>query len=114
VVSAAAGDFPDAALDALRVDAVPVLDDGGADGPISLPVPTGVGSVSVRVPPDIEQLRVDAPELGRRWRAAIREAMVARLAGGWTIGGCTRNGWYVLVPPPPEDGEGDRGARAES
>ena len=30
------------------------------------------------------------------------------------VGGCTRDGWYVLVPPAPEDGEGDRGARAES
>jgi predicted GNAT superfamily acetyltransferase len=99
VIGAAAGDFAESSLDALQTEAVAVLEDGGADGPIALSAPATGGPVLVRVPPDIEQLRLHAPELGKRWRTALREAMVDRLGSGWTVRGCTRNGWYVLEPP---------------
>jgi len=99
VVGAASGQFAESGLEALRVDAVPVLDDGGPDGPVAMPEPTDEIPVLVRVPPDIERLRLVTPELGKRWRAAVRDAMVGRLDRGWTVRGCTRDGWYVLAPP---------------
>lgn len=108
VVAAAAGNFAESALDALRVDAVRVLDDGGPAGPITQAEPTGAQAVLVRVPPDIEQLRIDAPESGKRWRAGVRGAMVDRLARGWTVRGCTRDGWYLLVPPSVGKADGGR------
>ena len=45
VVGAASGQFAESGLEALRVDAVPVLDDGGPDGPVAMPEPTDAGPV---------------------------------------------------------------------
>jgi predicted GNAT superfamily acetyltransferase len=49
-----------------------------------------------QVPEDIVELRRDQPELARRWRLALREALSSRVGHGYAINGATRSGWYVL------------------
>ncbi|AVT38369.1 GNAT family N-acetyltransferase [Plantactinospora sp. BB1] len=53
-------------------------------------------TVLVAVPPDIAALRSAAPDLARRWRTALREALVPLLAGGARVTGFDRAGWYIV------------------
>jgi predicted GNAT superfamily acetyltransferase len=50
----------------------------------------------VAVPSDVEKLRATDPALARRWRTAVREALVPLLADGAQITGFDKAGWYVL------------------
>ncbi len=70
--------------------------------------------VLVAVPSDVEAIRRRDPDLAIRWRHAVREAMVPRLApnpdgGGpaWSVTGFTRDGGYRLRrhPDPTSDPE---------
>jgi predicted GNAT superfamily acetyltransferase len=53
-------------------------------------------TVLVAVPTDIETLRPADPGRAKEWRAAVREALTALMAGGWRVVGFDRAGWYVL------------------
>lgn len=68
-------------------------DDGGAPvtGPADAPV------VLVAVPPDIEALRRADPGRGRAWRVALREVLGGLMAGGASVIGFDRAGWYVVA-----------------
>ncbi|WP_199191086.1 GNAT family N-acetyltransferase [Amycolatopsis sp. CA-126428] len=63
---------------------------GAADAPVVL----------VAVPPDIEALRRTDPDQGRAWRVALREVLGGLLAGGASVTGFDRAGWYVLSKEP--------------
>jgi predicted GNAT superfamily acetyltransferase len=52
--------------------------------------------VVVAVPADVEALRAADPALARRWRTAVREALVPLLADGRRIVGFDKSGRYVL------------------
>ncbi len=96
-VRAAAGGAParaDAA--ALRKQGAAVAlaaDAGGA--PVT--GPADAATVLVAVPPDIEALRRTDPELGRAWRVALRDVLGGLMAGGASVTGFDRAGWYVVA-----------------
>lgn len=48
------------------------------------------------VPEDIVALRREQPALARTWRLALRDALTAAAADGYTATAMTRAGWYVL------------------
>ncbi len=67
-------------------------------GPGGMPV---VGRSSARVlicqvPDDIVAIRRSDPELARKWRIAVRDALGGSIDRGYRITGATRSGWYVL------------------
>lgn len=68
---------------------VPVLRAASAIGPTAL----------VRVPADVEALRLRDPGLAVRWRHAVRDTMGELMGIGWSVTGATRDGWYVLQAP---------------
>ncbi|MBO0868042.1 MAG: GNAT family N-acetyltransferase [Micromonosporaceae bacterium] len=72
-----------------------------AAGGRPLEVPKSAASRLVEVPPDIEALRASDPRSAADWRYAVREALQRPMGEGWRIAGITRDGFYVLEPPPP-------------
>ena len=73
------------------VVALSVAEDGGPrpgrlDGTTSL----------VAIPGDMEGLRTADPELARRWRCAVRDALTSLVGDGGRIDGFDRAGWYVV------------------
>ncbi|MCO5999098.1 GNAT family N-acetyltransferase [Actinoallomurus rhizosphaericola] len=50
----------------------------------------------VAVPRDITALRATEPELARRWRLAVREALTGLTGRGGRIDGFDRTGWYIV------------------
>jgi predicted GNAT superfamily acetyltransferase len=77
------------------VVALDIAEDGG-------PVPGGLdGTTSlVAVPQDIAALRTHRPELARRWRLAVREALTGLTGRGGRIDGFDRAGWYIVRREP--------------
>lgn len=69
-----------------------------AAGPDGRPVAGVVPGAARRVqlPAEIEQVRRQDPESGRAWRIAVREAVLAGLAGGAVITGLTEQGALVM------------------
>jgi predicted GNAT superfamily acetyltransferase len=70
-----------------------------AGGPGGEPVATAPGDAPVRcawVPEDIVELRRRDAPLARTWRLALRDAIAAAGADGYTATAMTRDGWYVL------------------
>jgi predicted GNAT superfamily acetyltransferase len=67
--------------------ALGIAEDGG-------PMPGRLHAATslVAVPRDIEALRGTRPDLARRWRQAVRDALL----GGGRIDGFDRAGWYVV------------------
>ena len=53
----------------------------------------------VRVPADIEALRVRDPDLARRWSRVVREHLGGAMDAGMRVTGMTRDGWYLLAAP---------------
>jgi predicted GNAT superfamily acetyltransferase len=51
----------------------------------------------VRLPQDIERLRVTDPDLALAWAVAVRTTVGAAVAAGARVTGATRDGWLVLV-----------------
>ncbi|GLY37585.1 hypothetical protein Amsp01_036090 [Amycolatopsis sp. NBRC 101858] len=81
---------------ALRVRGAAVALAAGADGgPVSGSADAPL--VLVAVPPDIEALRRADPGRGRAWRVALREVLGGLLAGGASVAGFDRAGWYVVA-----------------
>lgn len=50
----------------------------------------------VGVPADIEAMRLADPGLAATWRAALRDVLAPLLAGGASVTGFDRSGWYVV------------------
>lgn len=78
-----------------RGGAETVVDVGPDRGP--LVTPTDRPRRLVRVPADIEALRVEDPEAAGRWSRAIRAELGGAMAAGMRVTGCTRDGWYLLA-----------------
>lgn len=57
----------------------------------------GVRSL-VRLPADIETLRIEAPEAARAWRLAVREVLAPLIDVGGRVTGVTREGCLVVEP----------------
>ncbi|SDK68299.1 chorismate synthase [Streptomyces indicus] len=51
-----------------------------------------------RVPDDIVKLRAADPELGLRWRHAVREVFTEAFSQGYEATAMSRDGWYTLTP----------------
>ncbi|MFI6478365.1 GNAT family N-acetyltransferase [Nonomuraea sp. NPDC050663] len=77
-------------------DAAVLLGRDGLD-PVRLGVLPGEHErLAVAMPKDVEGLRLRAPNSARRWRAAVREALMTAADAGHEIVDVTRDGWYVL------------------
>ncbi|HEV8065679.1 MAG TPA: hypothetical protein VGP46_12630, partial [Acidimicrobiales bacterium] len=75
---------------------LPALVDIAADGsPVLGDQAAGIGGV-VRLPPDIESLRLTSPELARQWRLALRQALSGRLSAGRVVVGVSTGHDLVL------------------
>lgn len=48
------------------------------------------------VPPDVERMRVQAPELAQEWRLALRHTLGAALAAGGRVAGFRKQEGYVI------------------
>ncbi|GAA0318644.1 GNAT family N-acetyltransferase [Actinoallomurus spadix] len=85
------GEVADDEMRAGAVLALGIAEDGS-------PVPGSLdGATSlVAVPPDITALRTTEPELARRWRLAVREALTGLAGRGGRIDGFDRTGWYIV------------------
>jgi predicted GNAT superfamily acetyltransferase len=70
-------------------------DRSGDEPVISAAAPVD-GALTVAVPVDVEALRVRDRAAALRWRHAVRDALMTRLAAGWRISGITRDGRYLL------------------
>jgi predicted GNAT superfamily acetyltransferase len=96
VVGAAAGRTASPDVDALQRSGAEValaeLDDG-------TPHVTFVEAPRrlVRVPTDIERLRVTDPDLALAWAVAVRTALGGPIVAGARVTGATRDGWLVLA-----------------
>jgi predicted GNAT superfamily acetyltransferase len=67
----------------------------GADG--APEIRPGRGAVElVQIPDDIVALRQADPDLGQRWRLALRETLGTDLEEGYHADGITRDGWYIV------------------
>jgi predicted GNAT superfamily acetyltransferase len=77
-----------AAVAALDIDADGLPAIGEAD--------TGVPTVLVRVPLDIETVRRRHEAAARRWRHAVRDVLGGLMADGGQVTGFDRSGWYVV------------------
>lgn len=78
----------------LRSGAEVVLDEDGSGAPrvAASPAPRRL----VRVPSDIEQLRVEDTDLAAAWSRAHRTTVGGALAAGARVTGATRDGWLVV------------------
>lgn len=59
-------------------------------------VATGRDVIEVELPDDIVSLRSSDPAAAAQWRVAVREALVAAFAEGFTVVGVSAAGGYVL------------------
>ena len=79
--------------------AVATLMAGAGEEPIRRELTPGAIGLC-QVPADIVAVRRDRPDLARRWRLAVRDALGGPLSGGYRVVGATKDGWYVLSPDP--------------
>jgi predicted GNAT superfamily acetyltransferase len=101
-------------VEGLRAQAA-VLLSVGADGrspsgPVAAPgAGAGPDVALAQVPPDIEALRREDPDVARAWRQALRRVLHGSMGSGWTVTGFGRDGWYVLTREGSEvTGEGSK------
>jgi predicted GNAT superfamily acetyltransferase len=78
--------------------AVVVLDSDASGHPVRTPGDAPVALV--RVPPEVERLRVSDPERAALWRTAVREVLGEMLQAGGRVEGFDRTGWYVVRRDP--------------
>jgi predicted GNAT superfamily acetyltransferase len=95
VAAACAGSPAEPDAEALRAAGAVVALDEDAGG---LPAAAAGGGpvLLVRVPGDVEGLRGRDPAAASRWRHAVREVLGGLLAGGATVTGFARPGFYVV------------------
>jgi len=79
-----------------RVNVTPWLVEDAEGEPTLLDDRPAGPRVSVSVPHDIEGLRERDPELARRWRSAVRDALGGAMAAGWRVVAFDRSGRYLL------------------
>ncbi|MEX0835898.1 MAG: hypothetical protein WD010_07390, partial [Nitriliruptor sp.] len=96
VAAAASGRAASPDVDALRRSGAEVLVDELDDGSPHVTV-TEAPRRLIRVPTDIEPLRLTDPDLALGWAAAMRTTLGAALAEGARVSGATRDGWLVLT-----------------
>lgn len=96
VAGAAAGRTASPDVDALRRSGADVVLDVLEDGSPHVTV-TDAPRRLVRIPDDIEQLRVTDPDLALAWAVAVRTTVGSALSGGARVSGATRDGWLVLT-----------------
>ena len=60
------------------------------------PAEPGVTSL-VRLPADVEALRVESPDVARAWRLAVREVLAPLVDAGGRVDGVTRDGCLVVT-----------------
>jgi predicted GNAT superfamily acetyltransferase len=63
--------------------------------------------IRLEIPKDIQQLKRDAPDEARTWRATTRAAFQSHLAGGMRVtgfhpGSGAEPSYYILISNPPE------------
>jgi predicted GNAT superfamily acetyltransferase len=85
----------DAAAELARGAAV-VLGRAEDGGPTAGSPDTAGGTALVAVPTDIEAMRATDPDLAKRWRVALREALGGQMAAGARVTGFDRAGWYIV------------------
>ena len=92
---------PSPSTGADRPPAVVLLACGSRDDPVPQQEFSRDAQVlSCQVPRDIVELRRSDPELGLRWRRALRDTMGAALDSGFTASSMTRDGFYILERKP--------------
>jgi len=94
--AAAGGEHATVDIDALRAAGAAVALEVGANGEPVLGNRGYDGPALIQVPADIVELRAQDPELGRRWRRALRDELPAAFAAGLSVTGVSRDSWYVL------------------
>jgi predicted GNAT superfamily acetyltransferase len=95
-VSAAGGDARRVDIESLEAAGVPVIlraDEGGS--PLVAKV-DGASRALAWIPEDIVEIRHRDPELARRWRHALRDAIAPVIGDGFAAVEMSRSGWYVL------------------
>ncbi|MFG2042790.1 GNAT family N-acetyltransferase [Dactylosporangium sp. NPDC048998] len=70
---------------------------GAGDEPVVHDPEDSAAAVTVAVPADVEELRRRDPGAALRWRHAVRDALMGRLAAGHRVAGMSRDGRYLLV-----------------
>lgn len=74
-----------------------VLEDHqGFPWPVTAVPPDDAQPLLVRLPVDVERLRIDRPEAARVWRMALRDALIPAFANERRATAMTRNGCIVL------------------
>jgi predicted GNAT superfamily acetyltransferase len=98
VQEAALGSYPSiVAADLITAPGTLLCLDADGDRPVVGPGPTPETRIAlVRVPDDIEAIRLLDPELARQWRSTVRSTLRGLMESGWTITDMTRDGCYVL------------------
>jgi predicted GNAT superfamily acetyltransferase len=61
------------------------------------------GPIAIEVPPDIQALKRDAPDVALGWRLASRKAFTLALGLGYEVRDFA-NGSYLLFQPGDEEG----------
>ena len=98
VEAAARGEVAALDLDAARAAGAPVLISVADDGSPVTGDPAGDGPALVQVHPDIEQLRIDAPDTAGDWRRAVRDTLGQTMQSGHHLTAAARDGWYLVEP----------------
>lgn len=98
-IDAAAGVPYDAEPDTVEAAAVRLLSTGGDGAPVVLSNRLSAPVLVLETPPDIVQIRREAPAMARRWREALRDTMLPAIASGYCCTGVTRSGSYVFRLP---------------
>jgi predicted GNAT superfamily acetyltransferase len=96
-VAALAGGAPGEDVDAAGAE--PLVSRDGDEPVVHEPAvhePGRAPAVTVAVPADIEALRGRDPGAALRWRHAVRDALMGRLAAGYRIAGMSRDDRYLL------------------
>ncbi|MER7004985.1 GNAT family N-acetyltransferase [Dactylosporangium sp. NPDC000555] len=70
---------------------------GAGDEPLVHDPEDAAAVLTVAVPPDVEELRRRDPGAALRWRHAVRDALMGRLAAGHRLAGMAPDGRYLLV-----------------
>lgn len=96
VEAAAAGRTPSPDVEALRRSGAQVVLDELDDGTPHVTF-TDAPRQLLRIPEDIERLRVTDPDLALAWSVAVRTTLGEALARGARITGASRDGWIVLA-----------------
>ncbi len=82
---------------AVGSDAVVVLDERDGLPWIPPTAATETSTLLIRLPADVEAMRISAPAAARAWRIALRETLVPAFADGRTVRGITRDGCLLLA-----------------